>query len=93
MANLPERTPLDETLITLMSHLFEMIRPMEKNLTDTELRCLIVSSNLRGLAESLLEIDDRGGSMNLRKTALGLLGTADWLKGDLEPSAERHELK
>lgn len=85
--------PLDETLIKLMDNLYKIIRPMEKELSDTELRCLIVASNLKGLAESLLEIDDRQGTMNLRKTALGLLGTADWLKGDLEPSSERHELK
>ena len=68
-----------------MTHLFAMIRPLEKTLTDTELRCVIVASNLRGLAESILQVDDKDGNINLKRTALGLLGTADWLQGDLTP--------
>lgn len=82
------REPLDEELIEIMTHLFAMIRPLEKTLTDTELRCLIVAANLRGLAESVLQVDDKQGAINLKRTALGLLGTADWLQGDLEPSSK-----
>lgn len=83
------KEPLDEELIGIMTHLFEMIRPLEKNLNDHELRCLIVASNLRGLAESILQVDDKQGTISLKRTALGLLGTADWLQGDLEPSSKQ----
>lgn len=77
--------PLDEQLINIMEHLFDIIQPHKGDLTDVELRCLIVSTNLRGLAETLLVADDKKMPADLKKTALGLLGTADWLKGDIEP--------
>lgn len=82
------RGPLDEELISIMTHLFNIIRPAEKNLTDAELRCLIVATNLRGLAESMLNANDHDDDVNLPRIALGLLGTADWLKGDLEPTTD-----
>lgn len=81
--------PLDEQLTSIMTHLFNIIRPAEKNLTDVELRCLIVATNLRGLAEAMLIANDRDNGIDLPKTALGLLGTADWLKGDLEPLTDK----
>ena len=77
---------LDEDLIGAMDQMFIMLRPLIPDISDESLRCIIVSTNLRGLAEGLLQIDDREvdtGVVDLKQTALGLLGTADWLKGDL----------
>lgn len=87
-----DKKPLDETLTTMMQHLFNIIRPYDTTLTDAELRCLIVSSNLRGLAEALLVAEEHGNPIHIKKTALGLLGTADWLKGDIEPTQKMVEL-
>lgn len=88
-----EHQPFDIEITTIMDHLFNIIRPAEKTLSDVELRCLVAASNLRGLAEAMLVADDNSTGIDLKRTALGLFGTADWLKRDIEPTSEKVELQ
>lgn len=80
---------LDEDLNNTMDILFNVLSPLLPDASPESIRCLIVSSNLRGVAEAMLQIDEAGiEKLNLKQWSLGLLGTADWLKGDLEEKYE-----
>jgi hypothetical protein len=80
--------PLDLELIETMNNLRDQLRGMiaagSTPLNEEGMRCLIVSSNLRGLAEAMLSVDDAGAQPDLKKISLALLGTAEWLRGDIE---------
>jgi len=78
---------IDEELITAMDHVSRGIRivsdSLGHNYSDAEIRCLVVSSNIKALAEAMLQNEERGVPIPAKIYALGLLGTADWLKGDI----------
>lgn len=74
----------DQELNSLMDDMFKTIKRLDSSYSDAEVRCLIVAHNMRGLANALIIIDEAGETLDLKRTALGLLGTADWLKGDIE---------
>lgn len=54
--------------------------------TPEQLRLMIVSTNLESLAKTFLIADNQPDtiSLDLKKVALGLLGTADWIKDGLD---------
>jgi hypothetical protein len=83
--------PLDEELMQTMDLIYKVIKERGVDHTDAEIRCMVVATNLRGFAQALLITDDVGGGVDLKRAALGLLGTADWLMGDIEPDKEVKE--
>ena len=53
--------------------------------TPEQIKLMIASTNLESLAKTFLIADDKPDevTLNLKQVALGLLGTADWLKENL----------
>lgn len=71
---------IDENLIKVMDQFLFMAKQVDPDHSDEWYRMKIVAANLKGLANVLLQTYDQGEiTIDLQKTALGLLGTADWL--------------
>lgn len=76
--------PLDEHLQALMDAMRSHLNTIGPDLyNDAEMRCLIVATNLKGLANALLEAEDSNHPLPTSRVVLGLFGTAEWLEGDL----------
>lgn len=77
MSELPLDMELDETMETV----FQIIKENPDNKdSDDQLRMRIVASNLRALSTVLLLADSRPDmGLDVKKVALGLLGTSDFL--------------
>lgn len=77
MSELPLDAELDET----MEMVFDIIKANPENTdTDDQLRMRIVASNLRALSTVLLMADENPNiGLDIKKVALGLLGTSDFI--------------
>lgn len=73
--------PLDEELYSAMDDVFEMIKGNLANRdTDDQLKRRIVYHNLNALAQVILLADANPEmTLDLKRVALGILGTADWI--------------
>lgn len=55
--------------------------------TSDQIKLMIIATNLESLANTFLMADNdpEGMTLNLKQVALGLFGSSDWLKTDLDP--------
>ena len=81
----------DEFQISALENLYRIVSTVDQKHTAAELRCLIVSNSLQGLADALLKAEAAGRDIDCKRTALGLLGVAEWLRGDLLTLQEEQE--
>lgn len=61
---------------------FQAALLIHSGLTPEQIKLMIVATSLESLAKSFLLADSEPEriSMNLKQVALGILGTADWVK-------------
>lgn len=74
--------PIDENLINTMNHYLAIAKAVDPNHSEDWYRRKIVATNLKGLANMLLEAHENKIPADFQQLALGLLGTADWLEPD-----------
>lgn len=73
--------PFDVEIRNLLEATFQAALKVQSDLTPEQIKLLIVATNLQSIANTFLLADEREDvSLNLKQTALGILGTKDWLE-------------
>jgi hypothetical protein len=78
-----EEINFDQEIRNILEQTFQAALAVGKNkYTSEQIKLMIVASNMHALAKTFLEADENpnGVSLNLKKVALGILGTSDWIE-------------
>lgn len=75
----------DLAIRDLLEETFQAALLMGSTHTPEQLKLMIVATNLESLANTFLLADEANEvDLDLKKVALGLMGTSDWVKEGLE---------
>ncbi len=76
--------PFDVEIRNLLEATFQAALKIQSDLTPEQLKLLIAATNLQSIANTFLLADERPDiQLNLKQTALGILGTKDWLEEEI----------
>lgn len=79
----------DQTMFNILDGTFKAALLLGGTHTPEQIKLMMVATHLESLANLFLladETSDKGGdtALDLKKVALGLMGTADWVKDGMD---------
>lgn len=76
----------DQEIFSLLEETFKAALSIGGDYSPEQIKLMIVATNLESLAKMFLVADNKPEevTLNLKKVALGIMGTSDWIQSSFE---------